>query len=257
MKNNKIIPQNIHILNNNSFYIRNFNSFNEIKESLIYLEDIYLKDKNFLFFKISHIKKRNVISDLRLYLSGAIFNYISKNSISNTNLSIIQQFYFKYFFLSDKEIYYKPSSIFAFIFDGFTGYSPDYCEPKDFDTCTLKDDFSLLSIQMQNYFKKLYYYLLLIIILEDELLFNNFLNYFPLNSNFYYYFIQYYITKENHNNNLNIKYSNIMYIILLNIKQEKIKNMAFYKIKYNLNIFFDLMKYVEERENLRVNIEHF
>ncbi len=204
MKNKKIIPKNICITDNNSFFILKFNSFNEIKEALTYLEDTYLKDKNFFFFKISHIKKRNVILDLRGDLSAAILVYISNNPISNTNLPFIQQFYSKYFLLSDKEMYHKHS----FILDFITSYFPDYAVPPDFDICKLKDDSSSLSTPMQNYFQKFYYYLFLIIILDDELLFKNFLNYFPLNSNFYYYFIQNYITKQNHNNhnNLNIKW---------------------------------------------------
>lgn len=242
--------KNIGIINNNLFYIYPFKSFNEIKETLDYLEKIYLKHKNFLSLKISNRKKRNVVYHLRLHLSNSILNYISNNYISNNDLLFINQFYLKYFLLSDKEIYPQYSSLFSFFIGLINQDHYDNHKPDDFYTI---EKFHILSISMKNYFNRFYYFLCLIILLDNKLLIDNFLFYFPINSNFYYYFIEIYITR--YYEYFDIKNSHFFYIILLNLDQEKLKKMNFREEHYK--ILYDLIKFAEEKQNLKINLENF
>jgi len=232
----------------NCFYVNHFKSSNEIKETLIYLEETYLKDKKFLFFKFSHIKKRNVILDLRRNLSVKILSFISNNFISDSDLLFIKLFYSKYFLLSNKEMNPKHSFL-----DLLTGYSPSFCHANDFNLHNHGD----LSPQLEDYFNYFYHYLFLIIIFDEQLLLKNFLNYFPINSNFYYHFIDRYICYIHYDTLYNIKFSNFLSIILLNLKDEKSKNFYFFRREEALNIFLDLIKNAQERQNLKNNLENF
>lgn len=226
-----------------------FQSFEEIKDTLNYFEKMYFKNLKFLLFKVLTREKIKEIMINRHFLSQSIFNFILYNydKIPKEDLIFISNFYLKYFIHNQKKFnllyYINPINIFDIL-------------KTIFSTNIIEHNFYRIETDDIIYFEKYYSFFSLIIFLDNKLLIDSFLYYCPINDYFYYCYIIFYF-KIYYKDDYFIKHHYLFDKIILNLDNNIMQEIKRHITLQDYNNLTYLIQLAQEKENLKNNLENF